>query len=189
MHSRLAYYRCGYSGLAVGWPVARRDPARVPIYIWRARISTRLWPLLPARQTIPSSRRNRLGFALSRRRSASALTPPSRSPSISACRRRPPSPRRLEPAGAAQRYLGSIHRGARQTERGVSSNTRPYFDASTMSPLRNASRTASSFLASSSERYGDHPPSSSMSSTDTSAAYLPSRTNSTFVRVMASCVS
>jgi hypothetical protein len=40
-------------------------------------------------------------------------------------------------------------------------------------------------LPSSSEIYGDQPPSSSISSTETSAAYLPSRMSSIFFRFMA----
>ena len=61
---------------------------------------------------------------------------------------------------------------------------RPNCAAAPTLPWRSASRTASSFRASSNERYGDHPPSSSINSIGTSAAYFPSCTNSTVFRFM-----
>ena len=60
------------------------------------------------------------------------------------------------------------------TATGVRLNTREYLAAVSTSPRRRASRTSSRRYASSSERYGDHPPDSSGSSTSTSATQLPS---------------
>ena len=78
-------------------------------------------------------------------------------------------------SGAAQpRPLHALVRPAVQGRMGVRLNTRASRDAASRSPRRNASRTASSLRASSRERYGDQPLSSSRSSTSTSAAYEPS---------------
>src|ERR1700730_16353133 len=69
------------------------------------------------------------------------------------------SPRRLTPLllarGAPPAPLSRTPNFDHFAATGVSSNTRPCFAASAMSPRRKASRTLSSFLASSTDRYGD----------------------------------
>jgi len=61
-----------------------------------------------------------------------------------------------------------------QLDSGRNSKMRPRREAVSRSPAFSAARTSSSFVASSTRRYGDHPVSSSSNSTSTSAAYLPS---------------